>query len=168
MQELPIEGRKKERKEGKKEGGKEGRKEQRKEGGREWEKGEKATSLLYSIRFLCECVYFGLKCFLERIIISLSGERTLPPGAWCILPGPDRTILFLLDQYGPQSCSHCGFCSISVILRLTTHKCSEEEPIIPYSLWLVMATHNYWKRGVQSDPRDGTKRNGFFSSLQFQ
>lgn len=64
MQELPIEGRKKERKEGKKEGGKEGRKEQRKEGGREWEKGEKATSLLYSIRFLCECVYFGLKCFL--------------------------------------------------------------------------------------------------------
>lgn len=104
----------------------------------------------------------------ERIIISLSVERTLPPGAWCILPRHDRSILFLLDQYGPQSCSHCGFRSISVILRLTTHKCSEEAPIIPYSLWLVIAAHNYWKRGVQNNPRDGTKRNGLFSSLQSQ
>lgn len=27
---------------------------------------------------------------------------------------------YLLDQYGPQSCSHCGFCSISAILTLLT------------------------------------------------
>lgn len=89
-------------------------------------------------------------------------ERILPPRTWCILPGPDRSILFLLDQYGPQFCSHYGFRSISVILRLTTHKCSDEEPIIPYSHWLVIAIYNYWKRGVQHNPRDGTKRNGFF------
>lgn len=95
---------------------------------------------------------------LERIISSFFCRKNSLTRSMMYSPRPDRSILFLLDQYVPQSCSHCGCCSISVILRSTTHKCSEEVPITVHSRWLVIAVHNYWRRGMQHNPRDGTKK----------
>lgn len=102
---------------------------------------------------------------LERIIISLFFGKNFLTRNMMYSFWPDRSIPFFLDQYGPQSCSHHGFCSISVILRLTTHKRSKEEPIILWSHWLVIAICNYWKRGVLHNPRDGTETEWLSSSL---